>query len=96
MARWSEVSGDLFELGKIMSVPVLVISTHHMLQAVVYVILDQRFLGLLNGFFDGLQLLCNIDARAAFLQHGDHAGQVPVGTFESVDQCRMAGVNVGF
>ncbi len=79
-----------------MFMPVLLVPTHHMLQAVVNVILDQRFLGLLDGFFDCLQLLGDIYARTTFLQHGDHAGQVSVGSLESVDQSWVASVNVWF
>lgn len=76
--------------------PVLVVATHRMLQAVVNVVLNQRFLGLLDSFFDCLQLLGDIYARTTVLQHGDHAAQVTVRSPESVDQRRMTGVNVGF
>lgn len=79
-----------------MSMPMLLAPKHHVLQAVVNVVLDQCFLGLLDRFFDSLQLLGDIYARTAFLQHGDHAGQVPVGALESVDQRWMASMNVWF
>lgn len=92
----SEVSGDFFELRQIVSMPVLVVATHRMLQTVVNVVLNQRFFGLLDSFFDCLQLLGDINARTTVLQHGDHAGQVSIGALESVDQSRVAGVNVGF
>jgi hypothetical protein len=96
IASRSEVSGDFFELRQIVSMPVLVVTAHRMLQAVVNVVLNQRFLGLLDSFFDCLQLLGDINARTTVLQHGDHAAQVTVRSLESVDQRRVAGVNVGF
>ena len=44
--------------------------------AVVDVILDQLFLGIADRFFDGVQLLREVHARSAGLEHLDHRRQV--------------------
>lgn len=66
------------------------------LEAMVDVVLDQRFLGLLDGFFHRLQLLGNLQTLLPFFDHGNDTAQVPVGTLEALDQLGMAGVDVGF
>lgn len=54
-------------------------------QAMVDVILNQGALGLANGFFHRMQLLGNIHAGTAILDHGDDAAQVALGAFEPFD-----------
>lgn len=70
--------------------------THCMLKAVVDMVLNQRLFGLLDGFFDGMQLLGHSQALLTFLQHRNHADKVPICTFKTLDQCRMACVDMWF
>ena len=55
------------------------------LQAVVDVILDQGALGLADGLLHRVQLLGNIHAGTAILDHGDDAAQVALGALEPFD-----------
>ena len=72
------------------------------MQAVVQVVLDQGLFGLRDGFFHGLQLLCDIQAGLASLQHLDNACQMPASTPQAFDDRGMGvvgmhlNVNSGF
>lgn len=59
------------------------------IKAMVYVVLDQRSLGLQDGFLHGMQLLCNINARFFCLDHSDHAQQMTVCAFQPLDDPRV-------
>src|ERR1700688_3880848 len=50
---------------------------------VVNMVLDEFLLGVADGLLDGVQLLCQIHAGAARLQHVDHRRQVSLGAFQS-------------
>ncbi|SLN78011.1 hypothetical protein ROA7023_04657 [Roseisalinus antarcticus] len=45
-------------------------------------VLNQSALGLGNGFFDSMKLLCDIGAGALCLDHPDYTQKMPVGTFQ--------------
>jgi len=48
---------------------------------VIDVVLDQNTLGLAHGFFHGMQLLSDVDARAVVFDHGDDAAQMASARF---------------
>ena len=56
----------------------------------VNVILDQSAFGLLHCLFHGLQLLCDVHAGLFVFNHLDDAGQMPVGTFQPLDDGGVA------
>lgn len=58
----------------------------------VHEILDQGALGVRNGLFDCLQLLCDLEAGPARLDHLDHGTKVPFGAFQPGDQLGVGGV----
>lgn len=66
------------------------------LKAMVDVVLDQRFFGLLDGFLHRLQLLGNLQTLLSLFDHDNDAAQVSVGTLEALDKFGMAGMDVGF
>lgn len=68
--------------------------THHVFEAVIEVILDKGFLGLLDCFLHGLQLLCNIQTFTTFNHHFDGAVQMPAGPAKPLDDGRMGGMCV--
>ena len=49
------------------------------------VILDQRAFGLLHGLLHGMKLLCDVHAGLFVLNHLDDAVEMPVGTFQPLD-----------
>lgn len=57
----------------------LVTVFYRVLQAVVDMIMNQRFLGLVDRLLDRLQLLRDIEAGATRLQHFNDALQVAIG-----------------
>jgi hypothetical protein len=59
-------------------------------------ILDQRLLGLRNGPFDRMELLGNVEAGSARLDHFDDPAQMPLGAFEPLDDLRVCFVKMGF
>ena len=66
-----------------------------LLQAMVYVIANQRFLGTPNRFFDRLKLLCELEARAAFGQHFHDVFEVTAGAPQALGDlgvCLVHGV----
>lgn len=79
-----KVLGDLFEgfqrgplaFGK---------GVHGVFKAVIDVILNQGAFGLAHGRFNGMKLLGDIHAFAAFLDHRDDAAQMAIGALESLD-----------
>lgn len=54
------------------------------------VILDERFLGVGDGFFDGLELLGDVEARAAGLKHDRDAPKVTFRAAQPLDDLRMS------
>ena len=60
-----------------------------MFEAVIDVILNQRFLRLRDGFFNSVELLGDIKAWPSRLDHFDHAAQMAVGTLEAFDDGRV-------
>ncbi|MNE93946.1 hypothetical protein D3C80_1918560 [compost metagenome] len=53
------------------------------------VVLDQRTLGLADGFFHGMQLLSDVDAGPTVFDHADDAAQVPLSTLQPFDDIAM-------
>ena len=53
------------------------------------VIVDQRSFGFPDGFFDGMKLLGQIDARSALTEHLDDAAQMAFGPLQSLDDIRV-------
>ena len=79
----SEIFGDQFEFFYLRTL-IAGQRASDVFQAVVDVVVDQRFLGLRHGLFDRLQLLRHIKARPASLQHLDDGFQVTIRSFEAV------------
>jgi hypothetical protein len=48
------------------------------------------------GPFDGMQLCCEVEARASLLDHRDDAPEVPFGTFQPGGDCGVACVGMRF
>lgn len=48
-----------------------------------------------NRFFDGVQLLSQFDAAAAFVEHFNHAANVAIRALEALDDVRMRLVAMG-
>lgn len=67
---------------------------HKILKAVIQVVLDQGFLGLLNRFLHRLQLLRDFEAGSSLLQHFYGAAQMSAGSAQAFDYGRMGGVYV--
>lgn len=63
-------------------------------EAMVKMVLNQRFFGLGDGFFNRLQLLHHFQTRAPFIEHVDDTGQVATGSTKAFDDCGMAFVCV--
>lgn len=63
-------------------------------QAMVYMIVDKGALRTGDCILDGLKLLSKVDAGASFLNHADHAAQMPGSSIEPFDDRRMTGVFV--
>jgi len=62
---------------------------HKILKAVIQVVLDQGFLGLLNRFLHRLQLLRDFEAGSSLLQHFYGAAQMSAGSAQAFDYGRM-------
>lgn len=60
----------------------------------VEVILDQRFLRLANGLFNRVELLRQIKAGAACLDHFDHAAKMTFGALQPLGYLGMSAVEV--
>ena len=54
-------------------------------QTMIDMVVDQRSFGLADGFFDGVKLLGEIEARPAFIEHLDDTTEVTFGPLESLD-----------
>ena len=65
-----------------------------MLQAVIDVILNQGALGLAYGLLHGMQLLRDIHALTAILDHGDDAAQMALGALQALHDIAVALVSV--
>lgn len=64
------------------------------LQAVVKVVLDQGALCIGDRLLDGMELLGDIEARFAVLDHGDHASKMSLGPLEPLDDFRVGFVSI--
>jgi hypothetical protein len=89
-----EVFGDLLE-GFQRRALAIAQGRNGVFQAMVDVILDQRAFGLAHGFFHRVQLLRDVHALTALFDHGDDAAQVAVCAFETLDDRRVAMVDMG-
>ncbi len=67
---------------------------HSLFKAIVEMVLNQGFLGLTDGFLDGVKLLRDVETRAAVTDHSDNAAQMPFGAFEALDDFGMGFVTV--
>jgi hypothetical protein len=66
-----------------------------MIQAVVDVVMHQGFLGLGDSFLDRMELLGNLKARPAVLDHGDHGSKMALNPFEALHNFGMALMYLG-
>jgi hypothetical protein len=66
------------------------IRAHSMVQAVVDVVMHQGLLGLADSFLDRMELLRNLKARPAVLNHGDHGSKMALNPFETLHNFGMA------
>ena len=69
--------------------------TDSRLEAIVDVILDQRPLCLADRLFDSVQLLGDVKARAAPLDHLGNAAQMSLRAFQALEDLRVTGVEIG-
>jgi len=67
---------------------------HHVVEAVIQVVLNQRLLGLCDGLLNGLQLLHHVQTRFAVFQHLHNTGQVSSGAAKPFDDSRVGIVNM--
>ena len=67
---------------------------HEVFKTVIEMVLDQGLLGLLNRFFNRLQLLRDIQAGTTLCQHFYGAAQVPAGSAKAFDDGWMGGMCV--
>ena len=58
------------------------------------VVVDQGPLGLADGFFDGVKLLGQVEARAPFVEHRDDPAQMAFSPLQPLDDIRMGLVGV--
>ncbi|CAK7262250.1 protein of unknown function (plasmid) [Shinella sp. WSC3-e] len=89
----SEIFGDRLELGHGASL-VGGQGADHILEAMVEMVLDQRALGIGDRLFDGMKLLCEIEAGAPVLDHRDDALQMSLGPLQPLDDLGMGLVPV--
>lgn len=66
------------------------------INAVVQMVVDQGAFGVGHRLLDGVQLLSDIDAGLAVLNHGDDRTQMPFGAFQPGDHSGVACVAVWF
>ncbi len=62
-------------------------------EAVIDVIVNQRLFGLPDGFLNGVELLSQIEARSALLDHGNDAPQMALRASQPLHDLRVALVN---
>jgi hypothetical protein len=86
MSCLSQIFGDCLEFGSNRRV---VGPSEGCIEAMVNVILDQRAFGLLNRLLHRMQFLRDIGAWLRVFDHLYDACQMPVGTFQPLDDCRM-------
>jgi len=84
----SEIAGDGFQLRPVARVLGV--------EAMVHVVMDQSLLGVVDGAFDRLQLLRNVNARPPILNHTDDRTQVAFGAFQPGYDLGVACMCVGF
>ena len=84
-----QVSRDSLEGGA-------VLSRMFGIQTMIHVIMDQRALGIDHGFFDRVELLGDVKAGFARLDHLDHGPQMTLGAFQPGDQGRVGCMEMGF
>jgi hypothetical protein len=85
----SQIFGELFEF--LERVPRRLAATH---KAMLHVIVDQLALGIADSAFDGVELLREIKAGSALLEHRQHGGQMAVCSLEPGNDFRMRGVDI--
>lgn len=88
LSRLSEVLSDLLEVFQRRALACGE-GFDRVFQAMVYVVLDQRALGLADGFLHGMQLLSDIDAGSTVFDHGNDAAQVTLRTLQPFDDVAM-------
>ena len=64
----------------------------HLVEAVLEVIVDQFALGVGDSFFDGVELLGEVDARAPFGEHREDARQMAVRPLQASDDLGVGSV----
>ncbi len=64
------------------------------IEAMVDVIVDERLLGLNDGFLYSEKLLGDVETGSILFEHLDHGAQMPVGAAQALDDFGMTGVGV--
>lgn len=90
----SQIFGDFLEFVDSPS-PLLAERRHRVLQAMIEMVGDQRFLSLANRFLDRMKLLGNVDTGTAGLDHLDDGAQMTFAALQPLDDFRMRGVKMG-
>lgn len=89
----SEILRNITELGyQLLCLPCL-LAAHNVLQAVIDMIMNQRFLGVIDCSFHCLKLLRQLHARAALREHFDDVFQMAICTAETLGNVRMGSVH---
>lgn len=63
--------------------------TRHVIKTVIQMVLNERFLGLMNGFLYRLQLLRDVETATPMLDHLNGAVQVPAGAPQAFHNRRV-------
>jgi hypothetical protein len=66
------------------------------IEAMINMVMDERALGVYHGLFHGMELLRDLEAGLACLDHLDHRAQMPVGAFQPGDQGGVGCVQMRF
>lgn len=89
----SEVSSDFSELLHRLALADTQ-RPHEVFKAVIQMVLDQGFFGLLNRFLNRLQLLRDVETGAPLFQHLYRATQMSAGSAQALDNGWVGGVRM--
>src|SRR6266850_111741 len=88
----SQVLGDGLQLCQR---PLATQRAFRLIEAVLDVVVDQLPLGFGNRAFDRVELLRQVEAASAFLEHSDNRAKVTFGALQASNDGRVAGVRHG-
>lgn len=91
----SKILGDLLEFVD-RAPPFARQRADYVFQAIIQMILDQRFLGLSDRLLDGLELLRDVEAGPAAFDHLDNAAQMAAGAIQALHNLGMGMVAMIF